>query len=374
MRTKTARVIVPMLTTLMLGLTARCVAPARACAAVAWKGARVSVVDESALIIWNASEHHMDFIRRATFNSTANQFGFLVPSPSQPKLSGVDDNLFVALEDLIKPKVVEERLTGFALGLAIGKIFAAGKSAYPVASSKGSSVHVLDTQHVAGFDATVIEASDAVELLRWLKDKGYESRPELQSWLEPYIKLHWIITAFKVSKDNPNSGRTASYAVRMSFKADHPYFPYREPEDARSQSSDQSSRTLRVFLVSSGRMQGSLGDPNNGRPWVGTLKYAKSLNAADSATLQGPNKLTANQFPASAWLNAFEDRSTPRLGTDDVFFSTSNNQSFVEAAPIVHTIDERVIVPLEGVAVAAIVAIWLISFVMSRRDKGKVSR
>ncbi len=372
MRSKLSQLTAWMLAAGLIGLTARCEAPALACAAVAWKGARVSVVDESALIVWNATAHQMHFIRRATFHASADEFGFLVPTPSRPTLSAVDDNLFVGIEDAIKPKVIEQRLTGFGLGLGIGKIFAASKEAAPQAT-KSASVQVLETQHVAGYDAAVIAASDAAALLHWLKKHGYESRPELQSWLEPYIKLHWIITAFKVSKDHDKSTTAASYAVRMSFNADRPYFPYREPEDARSISSDDSPRSLRVFLVSSGRMQGSLGDPKNRSPWVGSLKYAKSLTDADCSTLQHRSKLTANQFPAGAWLNAFEDRSKPRLGTDDVFFSTSNSQSFVEPAPIIHTIDERVIVPLEGVAAAAIGAIWLISFVMSVRKKAKGS-
>ncbi len=301
------------LVALLVGLMARLEAPALACASVMGNGEHVSVVDESALIVWNASAHQMDFIRRATFKASAANFGFLVPTPTQPKLSAVDDNVFTYLEDAIKPRVIERHLTGLEPGFLIGKIFAAShpQTALTGSTAKGSSVNVLETQHIAGYDAAVIAATDADALLKWLKQHGYESRPDLLSWLKPYIEQHWIITAFKISKDSSSNSKTAAYAVRMSFAADHPYFPYREPEDARAHDAYYQARSLRVFLVGTGKMKGSLGDPNSGIRWDGNLTWANKLRSDQCDTLRTRGKLSSDQLPDGVWLSAFEDHSSP---------------------------------------------------------------
>ncbi len=356
------------LMTLLVGFTTRGAAPAIACATVAWKGAQVGVVDESALIVWNATAHQMHFIRRATFNSNTQHFGFLVPTPTRPTLSAVDDNVFTSLEDAIKPRVVERRLTGFAPGLLIGKIFAAGKQEGSIKTVTGG-VRLLEMQHVAGYDAAVIAASDAGELLQWLKKHGYESRPALNGWLEPYVRNHWIITAFKISKDSQTDPMAASYAVRMSFTADKPFFPYREPAETRANDGNFVPRSLRVYLLAQGRMQATLGDTKTGNAWGATLKFAKPLNADLLAALKTHSKLDAGQLPEGGWLNAFEDLSSPRLGTDDVIFSSSIDQTPIEPQPIVHIIDERIIVPLEGVVLVTAVGIWLSSIVVAKRRK-----
>jgi len=137
--------------------------------------------------------------------------------------------------------------------------------------------------------------------------------------------------------------------------------------NGRSQISDQSSRSLRVFLVSSGRMRGSLGDPKSGSPWVGSLLWSNKLSRVQSETLRSRSMIGSDEFPAGAWLNAFEDRSTPRIGTDDVIFSTSTNQTPVEPKPIIHIIDNRIFVPIDEIVLGLAAGIWLISFVISRR-------
>src|SRR5207237_170781 len=64
-----------------------------------------AIAEEEALIIWDPATKTEHFIRRAAFRSTARQFGFLVPTPTKPELSEVDDSIFDTLADVIRPPV-----------------------------------------------------------------------------------------------------------------------------------------------------------------------------------------------------------------------------------------------------------------------------
>ena len=71
-----------------------------ACAPVYPKGVHVHIAEESAVIIWDAESKIQHFIRRATFSTPTKDFGFLVPTPSQPKLEESKDHM--ALDQMVK--------------------------------------------------------------------------------------------------------------------------------------------------------------------------------------------------------------------------------------------------------------------------------
>src|SRR5262245_33760455 len=84
--------------------------PATGCASAPPPGARVEITDEVALIVWDEATQTEHFIRRASFRSTAADFGFLVPTPSKPDLGEADDGLFDYLATVTAPKVEERNV------------------------------------------------------------------------------------------------------------------------------------------------------------------------------------------------------------------------------------------------------------------------
>src|SRR4051812_48240891 len=90
------------------------VPPARGCAPVPPRGSSVSIASESALILWDAKTKTEHFIRRGTFHTDSKDFGFLVPTPTQPEtpLVEVDDSIFNQLEDWTKPEIVYRKVPG----------------------------------------------------------------------------------------------------------------------------------------------------------------------------------------------------------------------------------------------------------------------
>lgn len=62
-----------------------------ACGTASPPAVPVAVADESAIIVWDAATETQHFVRRASFRTDAEDFGFLVPTPSRPRLAEADD-------------------------------------------------------------------------------------------------------------------------------------------------------------------------------------------------------------------------------------------------------------------------------------------
>ena len=313
---------------------------ARPCAPAPRPGQVVTIETEQALIVWDGAARREHFVRRARFESSAGDFGFLVPTPTPPELAEVPDAVFDRLHEAIAPEVVHRtglRPLPFAL-LALPFTMMRTRSApdgasLPVAAAP-QAVRVLEEKRVGGYQAVVLQAEDPTALLRWLAGHGYDARPELQEWLVPYIQRKWTITAFKV--DPGSAHDVATQAVRMSFASDRPFFPYREPADQRQK--PHGFRELLVYLATPARMEGALG---SGQRWDASTSWA--------APRPGLGALVAPALPAGAavaegtWLHAFVDRQDPRPGTDDLFFGPSPAGT-VRPPPVV--IDDRTELPL----------------------------
>lgn len=56
---------------------------------------------------------------------------------------------------------------------------------------------------VAGYEAVVLDVSDASALQGWPRDHGYAATPDLEQWARPYVDAQWKITAFKIDKSRP---------------------------------------------------------------------------------------------------------------------------------------------------------------------------
>jgi hypothetical protein len=308
--------------------------PVLACAAAPPHSTSVAIADESAIIIWDEPSQTEHFIRRASFTTEAKDFGFLVPTPTQPSLAEASDEAFTELAKITAPKVVKQQRP--ASGGCLGCPGAAPGNKVDQALP---GVAVVDSGRVSGFVYTVLEATDADELSKWLDKHQYDFSPALKEWAKHYIDAKWLITAFKVDKGS--DGKTiATKAVRMTFKTPQPYFPYREPE-TKPPEPDQAispkltpppspTRLLRIFFLSSGRVKGALG--KDGEAWPGTVAWSNKIEPSDREKILDLVKLPKESPPATWWLTDFEDHSSPRPGKADLWFSPTANEP-VERPP-----------------------------------------
>jgi len=344
----------------LLGALLGMVPDASGCAAAPHPGEYVEIASESALIIWDEATKTEHFIRQATFHSTSPDFGFLVPTPSQPELAESDASVFAQLSTYTAPQV---EFRTVKMPRPKPQKHAASDANMPTAAAPGEpprGVEVLEHTEVGGMEAVVLKfrrgpkadaTEDAKELAAWLKDHGYEFGPHLVNWLKPYIENDWVMTAFRVARRVPVSTAPGApkpaiqemqgKAIRMSFKTDRPFYPYREPEepkakpDAKKQpwSPHAAQRFLRVFFLGAKRVGGTLGAGDT--PWNAGTAWSDKLNEEQLKKVSAVAKLPEGALKNAAWLTEFEDYSSPRPATDEVYYRPLDSGT-VHRPPIVH--------------------------------------
>jgi hypothetical protein len=297
----------------------------------------VDVADEVAVVVFDEATRTEYFIRRATFESTSADFGFLVPTPTLPELVEASPDVFATLAKLTEPKVEVRRVetTNFGCILAPNAKVKAVTPAF--GESAAGHVNVLQQVNVAGLNAVSLKADDPKKLNEWLGKNGYVSRPSLAAWFEWYTKNKWIVTAFKLGAgakpDGDGKFRVDNKLVRMSFQTDRPFFPYREPVDAAAQAGLIHDRLLRVFVLASAKSEGRIGLGDASRAWPGRTVWAGVADPTAVDRIGSATKLPGLQTDRAWVLTEFEDRSFPRPATDELYFGPDADPTPVERPP-----------------------------------------
>ncbi len=323
--------------------------PAQACAPAPRKGEAVTIADEEAIIAWDPATRSETFVRRARFASSSTSFGFLVPTPTKPTLGEVDSAAFYSLADAIRPREVTDT-SGYDIevgALVTSCVMTARepKSAPPPA---GASVRVLGAEHVAGFDATILEADDAASLSAWLGSHGFDETPALTAWLAWYVEHDWKITAFVIANPVEGSRYVDTGNVAMTFQTDQPFYPYREPATETS----APDRSLRVYFLSDQRYRATL----DGTPWRARLLHAGHLGPVDALARVTPQRHAS----------VFVDEG-PRRGTHELYFAPSPDQGTVEQPPNVHHRPKQIFIPVDVIALAAVIGFLVARGIRRRR-------
>jgi hypothetical protein len=142
----------------------------------------------------------------------------------------------------------------------------------------------------------------------------------------------WFLTAFKIVKEAQEQ-RASATAVRMSFTTDTPFFPYREPASQRDpKKAAPEQRLLRVYVLAATRMEGRLG--NDGH-WPGRTVWSGAMPKEEDKFLLYTLKVH-DKVKGKDWrLTEIEDDSSPRPGTDEIYFASAADQSNVARPPMV---------------------------------------
>lgn len=303
---------------------------ALACCSVTSEGGGTRIGSQRVLIVWDPATKTEHFIREANFLGADKDFGFLVPTPSEPQLAEAAASLFEELELVVRPRIEQRRTWTFRFWDSLLREKYKSSTGSSSERLHFDSVEVLQETLVAGFQAVVLQSTSAPALAAWLKAHNYHMRESVAEWLEPYVAAGWKISAFRFASE---SRATTSHpfaerrtrCVKMSFKTDSPLFPYRVPKDELASSGESPAgvneldeideRTptpLRLFFVGPERVDGLFEDSN--QSWKPRMLYA------------GPAAALADLAPpAGAWLTAFEDEGWPG-GLEDLRFKKSATQ------------------------------------------------
>lgn len=282
--------------------------PTHACAMAVARTLAMPLIDgEEALIVWDPTTQMEHFVRRANFGGVRGPFAFIVPTPSQPQLHEANDRVFQELANLytVRPPPSNRRSRGGAGGA--------------MDSMLSNQVQVVATARVAGLDATVLRASDAQALARWLGNNGFDNRPALANWLRPYTSGTWHVTAFRYVGAT-GIADVGARAVRLSFRTDRPFYPYAEPEDQRlRRGARRAARPFRVSLITPYRMAATVGR----RSWSARVAFAERRSLGALLTMVIPES-TADDL----WMTTFDEANSVRAG-DDLWFARASVQTNV---------------------------------------------
>ncbi len=265
--------------------------------------------DQTVIILWDQQRQIEHLIRKANFRSAGESVGFLVPTPTRPQLEESGNEAFPFLAEITAPKPPA------TYGIAVVS-----------AGAEGQGVRVIEEKTVAGFHTVVLTAGSGKALTKWLQQHGYAYTSETAAWAQPYLEGGWFMTAMKIAKPGARHSdpRLAASALRISFKTDHPLFPYREPDSKKA--ADQlsvSNRLLQIYLVAESRYEGRF---SSGRAWDGKAEWSWPLRSDQRSQLLKFLALPESTGPAQFWLTEFVDHWPYGKAPGDLYFATTSFQ------------------------------------------------
>jgi MYXO-CTERM domain-containing protein len=329
--------------TLALGL----VRDASACGAFAARPTEGQIANklpfltvEQVLLVWDAATETEDFVRETRFDKANESFGFVVPTPSKPEVSGVAKAPF---DELRKAFPYEDQAPG------------RGKGAAPTGGGVGAgaapAVVVLSQERIGSFTAFTLSASDATAFDKWLHDNGFAMSEEAKPWLAHYVALKFFFVAFRYDAKPAQTPSMTSETVRIRFKTPAPYYPYLEPVHAPD-SPRASRRMLTGWYVgpkpiAAVAAHGIPSPPQKpwARPWALGARYDTSDEDVKKVLPEDLRKIVPQ---GKLVVQTFLDQKTSRANWGDVVLvptgvAVSDKSELEKLRPLLPVVDPNLL-------------------------------
>lgn len=264
---------------------------------------------ERSLVVWDRETKMEDFVREARFERADQSFGFVVPTPTEPTISGVKNAPF----DRLQKKMPYVSRSGEGRGLGGAKGSGGGVPA------PAEAVVVLAQQRVGSFEAFTLRAEDAGAFDRWLKDNGFVAPEEAKAWLRHYVELKFYFVAFKfVGRPGATKGMT-SETVRLRFTTPKPYYPYMDATNPHGAEALRH-RVLLGWTITRDAMIDVAAKPMDEKRWHRPWAYGPPTDAtrAEVEAVLGPELSAVVPRAEKLVVQPFRDRKASREGYGDV--------------------------------------------------------
>ena len=169
-----------------------------------------------------------------SYQGPAEEFSWIVPTPTLPELRTSVDDVFVRLgmstAPLFQPTIVD-------LGDCNSGIATRGGAEAPMAdmaaggggesfTPPAAAVTVVSEEQVGPYDAQILTANDAGVLVQWLADNGYDLPPGGADKIAPYVASGSYYIGLKLQKDK-DAGDLTPIAFR--YPGTEPTIPLQLP-------------------------------------------------------------------------------------------------------------------------------------------------
>jgi len=140
---------------------------------------------KAAIVFQNKTE---TLVLQTSFQGDAEDFAYIVPTPSQPEVTKISDDIFSNLLELTMPQG----------GNGIVPMAAPGMLGAETASK---DVTVVEKKKVGIYDVKVLTATDANALYKWLQDNNFTYPAAKKYILDDYIQNKWYFTTAKITTE-----------------------------------------------------------------------------------------------------------------------------------------------------------------------------
>ncbi|MFA6271864.1 MAG: DUF2330 domain-containing protein [Patescibacteria group bacterium] len=224
-----------------------------------------------------------------TFQGDADNFGWVIPTPSKPTITKGSDELFTSLDQLT------QIYYGYDDNMMSGGMPLSGTDAE-------KQVTIIDTQQIEYYEVTTISATDKDALTTWLNDNGY-SYPESASYiLNSYIDNGWYFVAMKIDTKSLQSDSVIqqlktghAVPVAISFETENLVYP------------------MKISSVTSSP------ENNVGVEYTaGVVNEGVLLENEDKLTMTADNAISSNGGTLEAWIKpnwSAEETKTVNIAT-----------------------------------------------------------
>ena len=210
---------------------------------------------QKVFITWDPEKKAETFTVQPKFEGNALDFGMVIPTPSQPKVSEMPRDFFkhLAVYTIMRKREFATStllpqidpvgfggFNGFAGIMGSGCFngsFGGGVAGVAGAAGMGGggpaprppAIKVLETGTVGSLDYKILEAGRADELHKWLKDHKYNYSGD-EATLNFYVQKKWIFTVMKIDTMQMKRNKDGTFAgevtpTRFQFTSDKLVYP-----------------------------------------------------------------------------------------------------------------------------------------------------
>jgi hypothetical protein len=226
-------------------------------------------------LTWDPAKKLESFTVQPKFEGNALDFGMVIPTPAQPKLSEMPRDFFknFAVYSILKKREFpHSKLLPLPPAVQFGATRGLVTEEERAVKALEPTVKVIETGVVGSLDYKIIEATRADDLYKWLKDNKYHYAGD-EATLNHYVQKKWLFTVMKIDTMQMKKNKDGSYAgdvtpTRFQFSSDKLIYPLKITQIS------VKDKTEALFYVQAPHKCDLQGDLSYQYTWVPMLQAA----------------------------------------------------------------------------------------------------
>jgi hypothetical protein len=204
-----------------------------ACCYFSAKNADILQPAQKVFISWDPAEKIETFAVQPKFEGNALDFGMVIPTPSQPKLSEMPRDFFkhLAVYSIMKKREMPQSKLLPQPPRGGGVVYSLGRTLdrLEAKAEKKSTIIIRESGIVGSLDYKIIEAGRADDLFQWLQDNKYHYSGD-EATLNHYVQKKWLFTVMKIDTAQMKRNKDGSFdgevtPTRFRFSTEKLVYP-----------------------------------------------------------------------------------------------------------------------------------------------------